>query len=84
MGVVNEIPNDFPLSIPNDLKEASFKLDALIQSFPRQGILSSDIPFISPYRLNECGWVADLWLEFMEILCSTNIVLCSCKALLCA
>ena len=67
MGFVEEIPNDLPLSIPDDLKEASIKLDALIQSLPRQGIMTGDIPFISPYKLDECGWVADRWVELLEI-----------------
>ena len=67
IGEVTDIPNDEELPIPEDLKIASSSLQRLIEALPSQGILPTDIPVIEPYKFDDASWVANRWVELLDI-----------------
>ncbi|GAI46411.1 unnamed protein product, partial [marine sediment metagenome] len=54
-------------TIPEELRNTSQALDNLLQSVLRQGLPDSEVPIAAPYRLDDCGWVANRWAEMMPI-----------------
>jgi Lon protease-like protein len=54
------------LPIPADLQPLADQLGGLIAAAQRQG-QEADIPMRPPYRLDECGWVADRWAELLPL-----------------
>lgn len=66
-GEVTDIANDDELPIPEDLKITSSSLQRLIKSLPSQGILASDIPVIGPYKFDDASWVANRWIELLDL-----------------
>lgn len=61
------IESDPLMSVPPELTPASQALSRLLDSFEAQDIPSQEIPFISPYRLDDCGWIANRWAELLDI-----------------
>ena len=58
---------DPEIDIPPELTPTSQALARLITSFEEQNVESDDRPFLAPYRLNDCGWVANRWAELLNI-----------------
>ena len=58
---------DPEIDIPPELTPTSQALARLITSFEEQNVESADRPFLAPYRLNDCGWVANRWAELLNI-----------------
>ncbi len=67
IGDVSDIANDIELPVPEDLKIISTSLQRLLESLPSQGVLPPDIPIIEPYRFNDAAWVANRWLELLDL-----------------
>lgn len=67
IGQVSDVANDINVPIPEDLKSASSNLRRLIDSLPQQGIPASEIPITQPYKLDDCAWVANRWVELMDL-----------------
>jgi len=67
IGEVTDIPNDIEMAIPDDLMGASTDLVRLLESLPEQGIAAENIPIAKPYKLNDVTWVANRWIELMNI-----------------
>ena len=61
------IDADSEIDIPPELTPTSQALARLITSFEEQNVESADRPFLAPYRLNDCGWVANRWAELLNI-----------------
>ncbi|MDP4908861.1 MAG: LON peptidase substrate-binding domain-containing protein [Burkholderiaceae bacterium] len=68
---------DTEIEIPPELTPTSQALARLIESFEQQGIESDDRPFLTPYRLNDCSWVANRWAELLNIPSSQKLHLLS-------
>jgi Lon protease-like protein len=68
---------DADIEIPPELTPTSQALARLIESFEQQGIDSDDRPFLTPYRLNDCSWVANRWAELLNIPASQKLHLLS-------
>ena len=64
IGQVRNLPQDMLLSIPEDLNTAARSLQALIESFIQQ---KQDLPIAEPYQFDDCSWVANRWLELLDI-----------------
>lgn len=64
---VELIDADPGVEIPPELTPASQALARLIESFDEQNVSLDDRPFYGPYRLNDCGWVANRWAELLNI-----------------
>ena len=57
-GKVQLLPEDMSVDIPPDLQPVANKLGSLIAQSQKQGI-EHQLPITRPYRLDECGWVAN-------------------------
>lgn len=58
---------DHPVAIPEELKNTARALEHLLQSVMRQGLPESEVPIAPPFRLTDCGWVANRWAEMMPV-----------------
>ncbi|MBO9536424.1 LON peptidase substrate-binding domain-containing protein [Herbaspirillum sp.] len=58
---------DHPVAVPEELMNTSQALDNLLQSVMRQGLPESEMPIAQPFRLNDCGWVANRWAEMIPV-----------------
>ena len=67
IGEVSDIANDIALPIPEDLNIISASLQRLLESLPSQGVLPDDIPIIEPYQFNDASWVANRWVELLDL-----------------
>lgn len=67
IGEVSDIANDAALPIPEDLKIAGNSLQRLLESLPSQNILPADIPVIKPYQFDDAAWVANRWVELLDL-----------------
>ena len=67
IGEVSDIANDIASPIPEDLKIISASLQRLLESLPSQGVLPADIPIIEPYQFNDASWVANRWVELLDL-----------------
>lgn len=67
VGEVSDIANDSAYPIPDDLKITSVSLERLLISLPKQGVQLSDIPVLEPYQFDDAAWVANRWLELLDL-----------------
>lgn len=67
IGQVSDIPNDMVLPIPEDLKVTSEVLRQLLDSLPSQNIAPDQMPVIEPYQLEDTAWVANRWVELLDL-----------------
>jgi Lon protease-like protein len=65
MGEVTPVALDPAVAIPSDLQSAANRLGQLIAAFQKKGATEEQIPIYRPYRLDECGWVANRWAEML-------------------
>lgn len=54
---------DQAVPVPADLEHAAKALKSLIDSLQGRG----EMPLAVPYRLDECGWVANRWCELLPL-----------------
>ncbi len=66
-GDVETITDDQMVPLQADLKRPAQALGELIEALQRQGISEEEMPVLPPYRLDDCGWVANLWCEILPI-----------------
>jgi Lon protease-like protein len=67
VGDVDLLPPDATVDIPPDLQAAADALGKIIRSLHDKGMQQEQIPFSKPYRLDECGWVANRWCELLQL-----------------
>jgi Lon protease-like protein len=53
--------------IPFNLQEVATTLGKFIAQNQQQGVKLKDFPFTQPFRLDECGWVANRWAEILTL-----------------
>ena len=59
------IPGDDACEIPAAQQGAADSLGQIIARLQRQGVSPAEMPILAPYRLDEAGWVANRWAEFL-------------------
>lgn len=64
---VEDIENDAVMAIPEDLKMTQEYMQQLIESLSEQDIAEEHLPFIKPFKVNDCTWVANRWCEILSI-----------------
>ncbi len=64
---VSDIANDVALPIPEALEITGSTLQRLIESLPAQGVLPSDMPIVQPYQFEDAAWVANRWVELLDL-----------------
>lgn len=63
---VQYLPADTPEPIPTSLQPLANMLGRLIADSQQAGPHQA-LPIFAPYRLDECGWVANRWTELLPI-----------------
>ncbi|MGJ7610550.1 MULTISPECIES: LON peptidase substrate-binding domain-containing protein [unclassified Variovorax] len=67
---VEAVPDDIALEIPGDLKHTATALRRLIDTLEERRHAQGDsvrLPIEAPYRLDDCGWVANRWCELVPM-----------------
>lgn len=62
--------DDVALEIPDDLQHTATALQRLIDTLEARRSAQGDevrLPIGAPYRLNDCGWVANRWCELVPM-----------------
>lgn len=61
------LDNDKEIAIPDELIDTSTSLENLLYTMKMQGLGESELTVVPPYRLNDCGWVANRWAELLPL-----------------
>lgn len=71
-GEIDVLADDPPRPIPRELQSCANALGALIADLQRRGTPAALMPIAPPFRLDECGWVADRWGEILPVPAATR------------
>ena len=64
---VEAIPNDMAVNLPQDLMRTAESLRQLINALLKQGFTEDSLPIASPYLFDDCAWVANRWIELLNL-----------------
>ena len=64
---VTRLPDDQNVKIPYDLENTANALGKLIKSLQERGVSGGQMPLLAPYKLDDCGWVANRWCELLPM-----------------
>jgi uncharacterized protein len=64
---VEPLENDQRIPVPEELRNTVAMLMNLLSSLKNEAVAEADIPVASPYRLDDCGWVANRWSEILPM-----------------
>jgi Lon protease-like protein len=64
---VEAMDDDVSEPIPPELRSAAMTLQKVIDSMKAQGLSKDQMPFTYPYKINDCGWVANRWCELLPL-----------------
>lgn len=67
LGKVEDIENETAMPIPDDLKMTQDYMQQLIKSLSEQDMAKEYLPFIKPFKIDDCAWVANRWCEILSI-----------------
>jgi Lon protease-like protein len=67
MAEVEMLAPDRPVEIPPEQQDVANALGALIRSLQERKIGAEQMPMQAPFRLDECGWVANRWCELLSL-----------------
>ncbi len=67
VGEVAMIENDQSIGLPEDLLRAADNLQQVIRALLKQGFSEDTLPIAQPYRFDDCAWVANRWIELLNI-----------------
>ncbi|MFT5644951.1 MAG: Lon protease-like protein [Janthinobacterium sp.] len=67
MADIETMDADIVLPIPAEQQDAADALGALIRTLQERGTPLDQMPIEGPFRLDECGWVANRWCELLDI-----------------
>ena len=64
---VTRLEADLSVAIPEDLQKVADALGKLIQKLQEREVPADQMPLQAPYRLDDCGWVANRWCELLPM-----------------
>lgn len=64
---VQTLADDQPVAVPHDLEPVAQALQRVIYTLQLQGTAPEQMPIQTPYRLDDCAWVANRWCELLPI-----------------
>ncbi|MDM0114328.1 LON peptidase substrate-binding domain-containing protein [Variovorax sp. J22R133] len=71
MAEVEMLPDDVPLSVPDDLANAATALRRVVDTLEArrqaEGKLDMRLPLEPPWHFDDCGWVANRWCELLPM-----------------
>ncbi|MDA1329438.1 MAG: peptidase S16, partial [Proteobacteria bacterium] len=73
-GTVRQVVNDEVVAIEPDLQEAANRLGSAIRDAQLRGALAQ-LAMYAPYRLDECGWVANRLIEALPLPSATAVAM---------
>jgi Lon protease-like protein len=67
VGHATLLPADAPLPVPSDMLPLASSLAVVLRRIEAQVADTTALPIGQPYRLDDCGWVANRWCELMPL-----------------
>ena len=67
MAEVALLEADQIVPVPAELEDAADALGNLIRTLQDQEVAAAEMPLQAPFRLDECGWVANRWTELLPL-----------------
>ncbi len=67
MAEVQMLAPDKVVAIPPELQNVANALGALIRSLQERQIPAAKMPLAPPFKLDECGWVANRWCDLLSL-----------------
>jgi Lon protease-like protein len=64
---VERLPADVAVPVPEDLQATATALGKLIDSLEQKSAGTGPMPLQGPWRLDDCGWVANRWCELLPL-----------------
>ena len=64
---VTRLDDDLPVTVPSDLQASANALAKLIKTLQQREALEERLPVAPPFRLDDCGWVANRWCELLPL-----------------
>jgi uncharacterized protein len=64
---VTRLDDDQAVPIPHDLQRTANALGKLIKGLQERDVTEQQMPIRPPYRLEDCGWVANRWCELLPM-----------------
>ena len=64
---VTRLDDDMEVKVPEDLQPSADALGKLIRSLHGRKVPAGEMPVPTPYRLDDCGWVANRWCELLPM-----------------
>lgn len=64
---VERLAADQPVPVPPDLQPTADALGKLIESLKERAGADAELPLQEPWRLQDCGWVANRWCELLPL-----------------
>lgn len=64
---VESIAPDLAVTVPDDLKGTADALQRLIESLQLKADGAGPLPLLPPWKLDDCGWVANRWCELLPL-----------------
>lgn len=61
------IAADQTVPVPDELEDAASALGNLIRTLQEEKVPPVEMPLQAPFRLDECGWVANRWAELLPL-----------------
>lgn len=68
VGAIEPLADDPAVPIPDALQPSANTLGRLIADLQHRQEPGTDLPIAPPFRLDECGWVANRWAELLPLL----------------
>lgn len=67
MAEVSALADDQMVAIPAELEDTAAALAELIKTLAQEDVPAHEMPLQPPFRLDECGWVANRWAELLPL-----------------
>jgi hypothetical protein len=64
---VERLAADMSVPVPDDLQPTADALQRLIQSLQLKANHPGPMPLLPPWKLDDCGWVANRWCELLPL-----------------
>ena len=64
---VTRLEDDLLVKVPGDLQKTADALDKLFSNLRQSDVSHGKIAVQTPYRLDDCGWVANRWCELLPL-----------------
>lgn len=64
---VTRLEPDKAVPVPDDLKITAQALEKVIRSLEQRATTPGQMPVLPPWKLDDCGWVANRWCELLPL-----------------